>query len=190
MIRGSRKLVFLLLFVSVLIGVGGYLLFQEYFPILSLKETQSLEETSSWRVYSNTKYGYSIKYPGEFGLREGRNDINNVVSIEKQPFQDDYSVFAAKFKESSFDRFVKNEVSFLPNNHYIFKEPRSIIINNIRGVRYERGSYTSENKLIAFLLPLTDNSYFEFSYWISDAQRAQYDEIALKILSTFKLLNN
>lgn len=53
-----------------LIGAGGYYFYQnKYFPKTSIPQPSpqpQKDETSDWKTYTNTKYGYSIKYPEEY----------------------------------------------------------------------------------------------------------------------------
>lgn len=60
-------------------------------PTLSLEPTFSPDETTGWKSYKNTKYGYSVKYPQEWRYRETNNlmylrDYPN-LSMQVPPFE-------------------------------------------------------------------------------------------------------
>lgn len=56
----------LILLIITVVGVGGYLIYQNQNKSTLQQTTQPLptiDETANWQVYTNTKFGYSLKYP-------------------------------------------------------------------------------------------------------------------------------
>jgi hypothetical protein len=55
----------ILIVILIALGIGGYILYQKQYQSLSQQVLQ-IDEMSSWKTYTNTKFGYSIKYPDKW----------------------------------------------------------------------------------------------------------------------------
>ncbi|MDO8551463.1 MAG: PsbP-related protein [bacterium] len=65
--------IILILFILVAVGIGGwYFLNQSSFKslITTTTPTPTHDPTANWKTYTNTKYGYSIKYPKDWDVQE------------------------------------------------------------------------------------------------------------------------
>ena len=53
-------------------------------------KSSSSDETANWKIYTNTKYGYEIKYPEKWGIESSPEDIHissvKDTSNARQPF--------------------------------------------------------------------------------------------------------
>lgn len=56
--------------------IGGHFLYQNKAAIKSATQQTSstTNETVNWKTYTNTKYGYSIKYPSEWEYKFGKGE--------------------------------------------------------------------------------------------------------------------
>ncbi len=86
----SKKIIILVVVIIVLLaGVLGFMTFKKTNSRFATEPTQNnLVDTSNWKTYSNTKYGFEVKYPPNMiasnmtiAYLEGISDIKNADGI-------------------------------------------------------------------------------------------------------------
>ncbi|MDD2822706.1 MAG: hypothetical protein PHQ59_01360 [Candidatus Daviesbacteria bacterium] len=142
-------------------------------PRTSEPQATSIDETADWKTYTNTKYGYLIKYPEKLKIRErGSLSPSLIDSLDiclKESCGDpdiiSVNVITKEFALGSL------------NNPSISKE--EITISNIKGIK-KVGEYHYGKEIIVYFPAPNGASYVNIG---TNSQNAQIFDT---ILSTFK----
>lgn len=106
--KSHIDMILLILIIIVLIIVIGFIVFIRIGNKTTTATTQSSSSTSNWKTYTNTIYGFSIKYPDNFSTVENpanktiANDteivnINSLPGGGQTPTTGNYAMMTIKF---------------------------------------------------------------------------------------------
>jgi hypothetical protein len=188
-------LVFLLL---VALGVAGYFGWQNY--QLKLKQeavdvqpepspVAKVDETEGWEIYTNTKYGYSLKYPPGFevvesGMGSGNLDTAMAITVFDKTQED--PIFASRFAvtilldnretiedrvQNHFNRIstytlseeaIENwtlEYGFKPNNNKPISQVTKSLFQDLSSYEYSINGNNVDDGAGQYLTPIQDHQY-------------------------------
>jgi len=170
--------------VAITAGVIGFLLAKKIQapvvePAAQTPVTQSADETTDWKTYTNTQYGYEFKYPSNYNI-EQPTQIKDVVVIhipKKQEYMqiqffntepkiNDYEPLGAQL---AGDSLLGGKKSL----KYHTEKP-IILEGTLKDIPYTD-----------YVVVLSKSSYLEISYYGHNNVEASFE----KILSTFKFTN-
>ncbi|MDO8639116.1 MAG: hypothetical protein Q7R43_06075 [Candidatus Daviesbacteria bacterium] len=183
MSKGFAPILILVGIVVVALAVGGYLLYQNQVkpvPIVApqpiAQTSTSPDETANWKTYTNTKYGYSIKYPNDWHIilpgKDGDKSINiqnysesEITQQEQQSMSlnpDKLSVTIGVYDEKaihsiSLDNWLKT------NGHYvstIYGSPTSTEYIEVSGLKILKLLY--QNSLQFYILSNGKNVFYVY----------------------------
>ncbi|MCL5970263.1 MAG: hypothetical protein M1450_02040 [Patescibacteria group bacterium] len=84
--------------------------------------TQKIDETSSWKTYTNEKYGFSFKYPSGFNFEKQDNKLNIItVYFKHKNYNANQKNTFGKPDRESRQFFVELEKSNLSVEEYVVK---------------------------------------------------------------------
>jgi hypothetical protein len=115
-----------LLFVGLILGVGGVLAYQnlpnvqQETPVPTPTSSVTPDPTLGWKTYTNSKYKYSFKYPADWAITSEDNQAFSNVAISSQAGK---SIGATHFEgkpEADKTNWTRNFV--LDTNNYIMVE--------------------------------------------------------------------
>ncbi|MBU0647028.1 MAG: hypothetical protein V1768_01810 [Patescibacteria group bacterium] len=156
---------------------------------------QPIDQTVSWRTYTNSKYGYEIKYPARGWQAQTSKDVvfyigNDGASVSIYMVEGNVSI--------SLDDWFKKQYNYylnIPDGNPIYARPFDLNeavdynFNGISGKKTTAVSFDRGEKSIYFK---NGNDVFEIRYTISngnDIDFAQKLPALNQILSTFKFIN-
>lgn len=157
-------------------AIGGYLI---YAGKANLNQTTTqvskppqtpVDETASWKIYTNTKDGYSIKYPSNVSYQE--ND-SEVIAFKGQKFTT-FSVDGGMLTISSNGGGMGlSPIKSVP-----------ITVGGVKSIKY----YQSESHIFvaAIFSPNGNEIGFEINLSEDLSKREKVDNLFDQILSTFK----
>lgn len=96
----QKGVIFLpILIIVLLLGVVGYVIYQNYNIKQQVPQAQPIpaantvtpttSSTDDWKVYSNTKFNYEVKYPSTWKFKESKNISSDYVSFLSSEDNDD-----------------------------------------------------------------------------------------------------
>jgi hypothetical protein len=142
------------------------------------KPTQLVDETANWKTYSSAKYGFTLKYPGNWNY--GENEIPK--SVQESASKGDGYVGPEIFTFNLGKDDPQNADSGIGVTviKKVNKEPAvrpdiaegDVIIDDIKGVKYSGSYYVEKNGYIYQLYSFGGKSY--------------YNSLFEKIVSNFK----
>jgi hypothetical protein len=138
---------------------------------ISFEDNNKAANLEDWQKYTNSDYGFSIKYPSDWNVKENENTIS-ISAQEKSsdPFQTSYISISSKS-------------SLYPEDACLMQD-KTIILNNKQYRQQEEGcSYAGS--AVATFFP-SDNNYIVVS-WTTDVEES-FDTYEA-MLSTFRLVN-
>jgi len=139
-------------------------------------ETQK-DETADWKIYTNDKYGFGIRYPQGMELSEKPYSIYN------------YSIFEVELKKIKFLFSIK--ITKTKDLNYLLNIPeaksiKEIIINGVTGEEAEYPSATESIINNAYFFEKGDETYVISA--IDYNNLSESIDLYKKILSTFKFI--
>ena len=175
----NKKILSLSIFIIFLFGLGIFVKSLKPQPIPSptplavIKPTPTSDLTANWKTYTNTKYGYSFKYPSSFFVRE--ETTGGILYVD--------------LKDSSGSEF-RFESSSGPNGWFEhFKSKSEENINGLLWVVVPKSTYCDAGNCG----PTASGYYIKantFYIAVSDFSKESSSSIMLnQILSTFKFLD-
>jgi hypothetical protein len=164
-------------------------------------KTTSKIDTSKWRTYTNTKYGFEFRYPSVYSIDESRSKIASkwtpsIILTTKSTL----SVEEGSMGESSdtLDIFPRATTDFL-KNYFLLPEPIIFSEDYFSSKSQEWNEYFGKvviDKSVGFQLDYNSGESITFytifdnkdgTYFIVSTNEA-YDESYDQILSTFKFI--
>lgn len=148
-------------------------------------------DTSNWKVYTNTKYGYSIKYPDSWIVNE--SDLNgvNIVGMGKGLrggfINGGQSVLIQVTKvglpsEDKMGDYIKDKIA--PNSNP--KRLGYVNINNYSGPKWSFNN-NDEDDNYAIFFNIAGNQYVLIKELSNKSQFKEYNSEIDQVISTFKL---
>lgn len=169
--KKSYYIVFIV-FIFILLGVIGYFVFYDKEEAKAPTNEDAVEDiseqsnktkevdTSGWLTYENEEYGFSLKYPKEWGeLNVKKNKAPEGSKIEELVF----------LKSSKLNKYVQIQVVKTEdkNDSSVIDYPQIYITENIKYLYY----YTSSNDCVGK----------------PDCEEKEIDNNIEKIINTFKI---
>lgn len=195
--KTNWKLLIIIIILAIIVGVGVL-----WYAKRPEKPYQPVEvkksETADWKTYKNEKYGFEIKYPKDWTIKE---EVKNNIGLIKEKYRldifypenitkaDIYGNVAVEFfNTEDNDKFFNQQLDLLRNDTSLTIE--EITINGLKG--YKGTAYQEADKAksmyVSELFPNKGNQgIFMISVWAIDAGETAYQEQTKAIISTFKL---
>lgn len=192
--KTNWRVSFILLILGILIGAGGLWVYQNYFVDKTATPTDNSDSTTpeedsstpdptaDWETYTNTEYGYSIKFPERFTTQ--LNEADALVR-EATPTARALYIYEKGEEESYLNRYV--DISYYqvkpsyPETDWVTQEV------TVNGIKAQKLSPKSPNaKFEVYIIELPSIVGVLEIYVSSD--NAKKDE-ATQILSTFEFLD-
>lgn len=176
--KGNTLLIIVLIFAALV----GFVIFQKQNKTIVTQNTQPTlsDETANWKTYTNTAYKYSISFPVNL-----KTQVQAAGSGVKEASSDsiDFYIYNSLEKESYINRYIEvNHFDIAPSINSAMQKS-NVTIGNISAVKY---SNNNPNSFDIYHLPILNKaSVLE----ITVNKNPQISEIANKILSTFKFLD-
>lgn len=152
---------------------------------------QNQIDTSYWKIYANTKYGYSIKYPDSWIVNESDSSGVNSVGMgrgSKGGFVNGgQSVLIQVTKEDSpnedkMGAYIKDKIA--PNSNP--KRLGYVNINNYSGPKWSFNN-NDEDDNYAIFFNIADNQYLLIKELSNKSLFKEYNSEIEQVISTFKL---
>lgn len=159
-----------------------------YNNILSSFEilNQNAIDTTNWKTYTNSKYGYSIKYPDSWTTNESDLNSVNVVDMGKEAKSVRIYVLKADPADlvylDDIDKYIEDKI--LTNSNLI--EDGSVNINNYSGHKYTFNNSKEEDNYAVYF-GIADNQYVLIKEISNKSQFKDYNLEIDQVISTFKL---
>lgn len=103
--KGFAPIFFIVL--TLLVSVGGFVVYQKFYPkkyTFDQMNPTIKNGSASWKTYTHSRYGYSIKTPADFSIVESANGNVNlegkheiVISVEENEEKVTLKYFADRF---------------------------------------------------------------------------------------------
>lgn len=109
------------------------------------------ELTSDWKTYTNTEYGFEIKYPENWQVKENLQDKKIFVSfIETQDDKMTYPQLIIKILDKTYQEAVDEQIFADSQNDIIFNEipAKELLFNNPTGAIEQLIIVSKNNKTI------------------------------------------
>ncbi len=193
----QKRLSPIVIIVMIAILFGGYLIYQNQFKSVTPSSPQTTQpgsdEAANWKTYTNTKYGYSIKYPTDW--------IVNDPCIADKQFLD---CSAPEVSIKSLEKFTLNEqdINYSIRISKLDKDPRDT--TGLIAFYVPPGGYKEEkinsidvlkglgmNNTLEFYFKKRENNYIwitfgPYSEKAPFPKQGSFYKTFNKILSTFK----
>lgn len=152
---------------------------------------QNQVDTSNWEIYTNTKYGYSIKYPDNWIVNESDSNGINIVGMGKGSkggfAYGGQSVMIHVSKSNSTDEdhkaeYIKNNVA--PNSS--LTKLGYVNINNYSGRKWSFNNNEDDDNYVV-IFSVDNNDYFLIKELSNKSQSKDYNSEIDQVVSTFKL---
>jgi len=181
--KGYALRIVVLILAVLLIGVGMYYSYTKQTNQSLPTASVSPDETANWKTYTNTKYGYIIKYPASLNPLESQPDSTNLKVLSLTYFSvtpegPDVTNFLVRVIKANLGEAVQTMKDEFQNSSFIYKLVKEEKISSLLGYSGYRLEYTSAQPGVNTLVFYTKEPY---SYVIS-ADKSKIDQI----LSTFK----
>ena len=178
-----------------IIAYAGFMnhLFNEKETVQSLPTKYSAQsEMPGWKIYTNTKYNFSFKFPGNFGSQGGISGPATGTVVGLRSFTDPatlqsgsdarfdgFSIFVVTNPGTTFDKYISKEVTAMNAAKYTgMKNPTRVDIKN--GV----GLVSKDGGQAYYYLPTPDQkTIVVFAYLQAEATFKQTFD---KVLSSFQ----
>jgi hypothetical protein len=180
----------LILLTIVVLGVVGYVGYKNFKTSYVSNQAIGVEDqiippptntsaasasTTTWKTYTNTKYGYSIKYPETWNFNEVNNEVSNfTVFIPSNKIATEFINISvndiknySKYKQGAIDQDYKPQV-----------------FNGVDILKFDKREYDKE-----IIFPPSDKYHFlkiDFGYGHEGSMKVEVDQI----LSTFKFADS
>ena len=143
-------LLYILIGILILIGIAGgayYLWAQEYrrthpigpLPIVvpeNIPLSRNIDETATWKTYTNTEYGFSIKYPDFITYKEKLfNDVTFYYKIDDEDIPENKYDFPSYFTKGLGILFRTGPAEQAASSELPNRPQEKVQINNSEGVR-------------------------------------------------------
>ncbi|MDO8570435.1 MAG: PsbP-related protein [Candidatus Daviesbacteria bacterium] len=186
----------ILIIILIALAVGGYLLYQKQVkpvatpqpviqptsvPTISPSATDSAE-TANWKTYTNSKYGFSFKYPQDYAIKEESERVFYIKNKENNVFAlwiyDNPNNLSLKDYES---KNTNEKTGFGPFVYYPNAE--SVKFQNLDAY-YTNEEITCLSKCGSYIWITKDKIYK-----LTGSSKNKPDQILDEILSTFRFAN-
>lgn len=150
---------------------------QEDAPVAAIENATDGEKdkTADWKLYSNIRAGYSLKYPPTWAAKSyGQTDETTIDFAAFNPdevIDNKTTAVRISYTTRSYDEALKLSTA----------ESKKITVGGVVGAKKEIQD-SQKNKFISVILPLDDNS-------ITLTAKQEFEDEFNNILSTFKFSN-
>lgn len=202
--------IFIAFIVAIILG-GGYLIYQnKKVEAPTPVADTSITDTSNWKIYTNTQYGFSIQYPKDANVNnEGSNGegSNNVLFTLPRSSQGSRTFIVSMQTKGWYNLGTSNGVLRSPANCKFYDENYKEIIPsqvNINGVDFVKsdtsGAATVQRSSATEYCVLKGETAYKLTPLIGYARRddvpggfdsnidVNKDSVLTQMLSTFKLI--
>ncbi len=160
--------------------------------------TTPKDETADWKTFTNSKLGFSVKYPKYFGVKEYPKNSsgtakggvtfvssdNNLYFTRGRVIYKDISINVRKASGGTLDEELKNV--YMPSGT-IFQSKSTIKIDGVEALRATSVAEGNISEEIAVVLKKGDNVYFFVPTWGGNpSDKTTILHILNLMLSTFK----
>lgn len=204
--KGFAKTI-LVVVIVVLLGTVGYFAFVKKTEPVAQQPTSTptpTDPTANWKIYSNTRYAYTIKYPNgwfadttysenDFTQRGPLKDNDFIGgdttwSNYKNPGQYDLGSIPSDFA-AVYLLIYKTDSnttldSFINLKHFSYSKKENVNINGVSGIRLTASDLENPSRISKTILLKADNKVFNFSYARNSARSAT---VMNQMLQNFKL---
>lgn len=182
--KPKRNYAFLLTltFLLLLLGVFGVWYFSQVPPQDETEIVATKDQFADWKTYRNEEYGFEIKYPNNWNLREYEDQIligstSTPPRLEGDP-GNEISIFISRLDESSnLESWLNSNVGFNSYNISSYTNPNNVNFTQIKeayGISSDNvESYTTKEGEV---------------FGINVLPASKFNEIYNQILSTFKFI--
>jgi len=183
----STKIAILVGFV--LVGVMGLILWQQYIskniqpevssPSLQVTPTPSKDDIATWETYRNEKYGFEVKYPLGWAVRDF-SDNSVSIAIVNRGSQEDTLGYIQILAGTDSDSLN----SLKAYGWIVEKEDLDFKAQNLQGVKFTAVSRQFGQTKYAYVFPFSDGKTLDIDYIINTGMSSKERSIN----QTFDLL--
>lgn len=172
-------------------GLSKQQILNKPFPLAG----EPTDQTAGWQTYTNTQYGFEIKYPSTAKIEEtGEYDIESFTVIDEtkkldpnnnlsflSPRQFEVSIHPPSLSESQYNFELSNGVVPGSISNIKVDGKDAVMLKDVWN--YEENSYYGYNILIKY-----NSMLYTLNYWMDDQKLNNIGNYAIsqQILSTFK----
>ncbi|MDD4082104.1 MAG: hypothetical protein PHD05_01825 [Sphaerochaetaceae bacterium] len=164
-----------------IIAVGGFFAYQ-FFTKVNTPEAEN--STAGWKTYTNTEYGFEIKYPSEF--ENAKIFPENVLDCNSQVYNE---IGLVSFKNIGIHIACPNILNSVQNSQVYKGDKNTIIIAGRQAYIFEYTSTTNYTNKEAYI-PLSNGNYLVIYHTYKSGRPIDYLELSSNqwqnMLSTFK----
>ncbi len=150
-------------------------------PVVQPAETtQSVDETASWKTYTNAKYGFEFKYPADLITKEDLSGTVFGVSFSDKNGMKNDQIAINQYKASELPS-INSLIQQIKKDRLALSEPSEYLVSGIKGLQIIENAPVPQYKVF-----IEKDS---FTYIFSIANESPRLSEFNKILSTFKFTN-
>jgi len=196
----------LIILIIVVLGAGGFFVWQNWIKSGPIVNNQSQGngqvdsgETANWKTYTNSKYGFEIKYPKNWNIKEEVKQYADTDSIKEKYRLDIFypeditkasiygSVAVEFFVPKDKNKFFEQQLDIMKKDTTLAIE--EITINSVKGVEgvsYLEADKAKSMQISRLFLDPKNQGVFRILAWTVASGKTVYQEQAKLILSSFK----
>ncbi len=183
--------------VIAIIGIAGYSAWSKKSNTNITEPLSTKADTSNWKTYTNTKYGFEFKYPQDWVLETNYQSDENLIAVISSPEtikvrRDCYEgcgpdiLFSYYSSISEIHNVKANNIVVKNLSDYVYK---SILVSNPQKITFAGYNAYEVTKLgysVYFTIMIEKDGHIYQILFGNDGSKQELDETENKILSTFK----